>query len=208
MWKDHTCPKGTISASIPSPRSRTLQVKERYFWKLSPCPDNPQNYNLESFTAPTDTSWQPASMGSLTFLIAPIRGKQRPSSAYHEVHLDDLGNVLRHASTSKLFLVPEGQTWGKAEKEKFSLPGKIMKLLRLGIESEYFMNKIENWAYLPRWFLPLQSQSLTSERRQFTVGTHPASWLAHLTHPTVCRSLPLHTHFNHLNLLSSWCLLV
>jgi len=29
-------------------------------------------------------------MGSLTFLIAAIRGKHRASSAYHEVHLDEL----------------------------------------------------------------------------------------------------------------------
>lgn len=39
-------------------------VKERDLWKLSPCPDNPYYYNLESFTATADASWEPASIGS------------------------------------------------------------------------------------------------------------------------------------------------
>lgn len=117
------------------------------------------------------------------------------------------GSLLHLVSTYKLSIVPEGHTWGKAENRKFSLSGKIMKLLRLGMKKEHFMNKTENWAYSHKWFFSFQSQSLTSEIWQLTAGTHPASCLGHLTYLTACRPLPLQTDFNHLNLLYSWCLL-
>lgn len=53
-------------------------------------------------------------------------------------------SLLSLASTYKL-----SQTRADMEKEKIthSLSGKVIKLVKLGIKREPFMNKTENWSY-------------------------------------------------------------
>lgn len=62
-------------------------------------------------------------MGSITSLIAAIRGKQRPFPPYN-VLLDELGkgkwSFLNLVDTDKLFPVSEEQIWGKPENCKIS----------------------------------------------------------------------------------------